>query len=275
MENHEGQIRSDVDGYLDFFLACGGTDVPYLRLHFPRYLATRARFLSHWQGPTRGALLDVGAHWLHQSVLYAQQGFDVTAVDVPTTFEDDRVRKLADRHHVRLLSQTNPETADALCSLPDATFDVVLLTEIIEHITFNPVNMWREIYRVMKSGAHLIVTTPNYYALRGRVWHWLRFLSGLGSGVDVEHLLLEPSFAHHWKEYSLEELRGYFRILSLDFRIVDAAHVEKYSTSARHGFAEALARQMERAIPFLRPNLYMHFRLEKERGIRLEPRWQL
>ena len=263
-----------IDEYVGLFEGAGGTDVPYLRLHFPRYLATQNRFLSRWQGEEGHELLDVGAHWLHQSLLYALRGFAVTALDVPTTFEDPHVRALADRHGIRLLADPYPECAQALSALPDDCFDAILFTEIIEHITFNPVAMWRQIYRVMKPGAHLVVTTPNYYALRGRAWHWLRFLSGLGSGIDVENLLRQPTFAHHWKEYSLLELQRYFHALSEDFVCVSAVQTEAYRSSERHPRLDGVVRRIERWLPPLQPNLFLQLRLARKKyGICIEPGW--
>lgn len=124
--------------------------------------------MSNWDRARGNKLLDIGAHWLHQAILYAIDGFEVTGVDLPVTFDRDNVRALAKAHDIRLLPNSDLEHASALKEIPDNTFDIVLFTEIIEHITFNPVAMWRQIYRIMKPGARLIVTTPNYYALRGR-----------------------------------------------------------------------------------------------------------
>ena len=165
-----------IQEYERLFVAQGGTDLPYLRHHFPRYVETKRRFLTNWDRNRGDRLLDVGAHWLHQALLYAVDGFEVTALDMPVTFEIETVRGLAQAHGIELLPNSNLEQPDALAQIEDNRFDVVLFTEIIEHITFNPVAMWREIYRVMKPGARIIITTPNYYAWRGRTWHWGRFL---------------------------------------------------------------------------------------------------
>jgi SAM-dependent methyltransferase len=44
---------------------------------------------------------------------------------------------------------------------PDATFDVVLFAELIEHLAINPVWALAEIHRVLKPDGRLILTTPN------------------------------------------------------------------------------------------------------------------
>jgi hypothetical protein len=52
-----------------------------------------------------------------------------------------------------------------------------------------------------------------------RVRGALRFLSGNGAGVSVDDVLQRPTYAHHWKEYSVRELKRYFLVLSPDLRL--------------------------------------------------------
>ncbi len=45
---------------------------------------------------------------------------------------------------------------------PDATFDGAIFTEVLEHIAIaNPVSVIKEIARVLKPGATVLLTTPN------------------------------------------------------------------------------------------------------------------
>jgi 2-polyprenyl-6-hydroxyphenyl methylase/3-demethylubiquinone-9 3-methyltransferase len=263
-----------LDEYIALFAPHGGTDNPYLQHHYARYVKTKQRFLSHWDRSRGNRVLDVGAHWLHQALLYAIDGFAVTALDLPVTFGFDNVRRVADAYGITLLPNPDLERITALSQTPDDTFDVVLFTEIIEHITFNPVAMWREIYRVMKPGARIVVTTPNYYALRGNTWRWLRFLQRFGGGIDVYAILTQHTYAHHWKEYSLRELIYYFCALSPDFVCVHAAYPEEYAPSYMGRAAQAIVRWTERALPILRPDVYLEIELaRKDKGIVIEPHW--
>ena len=50
---------------------------------------------------------------------------------------------------------------------PDGHFQTVLCCELIEHLFEDPMHMMAEINRVLKSGGHLVLTTPNIAALRG------------------------------------------------------------------------------------------------------------
>ena len=256
------------------FAAHGGSDLAYLRQHFSRYVRTKQRFLANGERRGGGHVLDVGAHWLHQALLYALDGFKVTALDLPLTLDQEEVRALAHAHGIRLLPNDNLESPAALSAIADDTFDVVLFTEVIEHLAFNPVAMWREIYRVMKPGAHIVVTTPNYYALRSSLRRWLRIPRRLGGGIAVENIVNFKSLALHWKEYSRRELIAYFGSLSPDFAAKHAAHVEEYHPGYLGRSAGTILPLLERLIPPWRPDLYLEIELvRKDKGIVVEPHW--
>ena len=251
----------------------GGTVPDYLRPHYPRFVATKRHFLETWDRDRGNRVLDLGAHWLHQSLLYAIDDFEVVAVDLPITLELPDVRSLAAAHGITLVAEPDLEHAGALAAIPDSSIDIVLFTEIIEHITFNPVAMWREVHRVMKPGARIVVTTPNYYALRGRAWNWLRFLRGFGGGLPASDILSMHTRAHHWKEFTRRELVDYFRILSPDFACVKALHLPSFSARPRRAVARP-AQLVESLVPILRPNLHVEIELTaKDYGIVVTPGW--
>ena len=60
-------------------------------------------------------LLDVGAHSLHQCLFYSREGVEVTAADLPATFEGLKVQAIAKKLSIRLLTYTDlsqPEVFD-------------------------------------------------------------------------------------------------------------------------------------------------------------------
>lgn len=70
-------------------------------------------------------------------------------------------------HARQQVSQHNYLQADGM-NLPfaDGSFDLVLTSEVIEHI-LEPAKMMREIYRVLSPGGKVVVTTPNWQSFFG------------------------------------------------------------------------------------------------------------
>lgn len=258
----------ELDRVAHIFKRHGGTDFGYLAWHFRRFKETKEIFE---QTSERRALrvLDVGAHWLHQAFLYAEHGYRVTAADFPVTIDNDVVKSLSATYGIELITYRDLETPTAFSGLPDNSFDVILFTEIIEHLTFNPVAMWTELYRLLAPGGRIVVTTPNYYALKGRLWSPRRMLARFGGGLSVDEILKVPTYGPHWKEFSLRELVHYFWMLSPDFRTHKAVYVDDYYEMPK---VPAPLRWLERRVRVLRRNLHLEIELtRKEQGIVVKP----
>jgi SAM-dependent methyltransferase len=93
----------------------------------------------------------------------------------------------------------------SLDSLPvaDGAFDVVVLTEVLEHVE-EPVGALTELHRVLRSGGRLWMTTPMVWQLHEEPYDFFRYTSyGLRS-------LLERS---GFTEISVQPLSGYFLTL--------------------------------------------------------------
>lgn len=262
---------ASLDDLLAAFDAAGGTEADYLRQHHPRMAATWTAYATGPRGGQRGRLLDIGSHWLHQALIWRRQGFAVTAVDVAATVADPRVQRLAAMHGIGLHENPSLEHPEGLASLPDDGHDLILMTEVIEHLAFNPLPLWRQLYRLLAPGGVIVLTTPNYYALRGRAWQWRRFLTGRGGGLTVREILTVPSFGHHWREFALAELRDYVDLLSPDLRIERALRLPRRYQRPRIGPVLDL---VERLLPPLRDQLYLEIGLPaKRRGITATAAW--
>jgi 2-polyprenyl-6-hydroxyphenyl methylase/3-demethylubiquinone-9 3-methyltransferase len=252
----------------------GGTRGPdlYLAQHYQRFVVTLEEFTSTWSRERGRRVLDVGAHWLHQAVLWRHAGFEVTAVDLPGTFEVEGTRKVAEAFDISLLKCPNLELAREFENLPDNSVDVVLFTEILEHITFNPVLFWHQVYRVLAPGGRILVTTPNYYSWKGRAWNMMRFLRGMGGGISVDAILGTHTHGHHWREFSKGEILRYFELLSPDFTPAKSRLLPSYARP-RVRWKRVVQSVLDQ-MPPLRPHLHVEIELRaKTSGIVIEPSW--
>ncbi len=250
----------------------GNTDTAYLQEHAPRFLATHKLAQQNWRWPA-AAVLDVGAHWLHQAVLYAADGHHVTALDRSNIQSQPGVQATAGRHRIDLLENAELAEPTGLNELDDDSIDVVLFCEVLEHLTFNPVDFWRAIYRVLKPGGRVILTTPNYYAAGSLVRGALRQLKVRGGGARVQEIIGFPTNGPHWKEYSLSELREYFRLLSVDF-VLETARCVHFVNGRSPPWKQHLAAAPGRVLPLLRNSLYLEIDLPaKVTGICADPHW--
>jgi len=72
-----------------------------------------------------------------------------------------------------------PEAHDFECHLddmprPDGSYDVVVLTQVLEHVP-DPLAVLREIYRILKPGGRLLLSVPLTAPLHGEPWHFFHF----------------------------------------------------------------------------------------------------
>ncbi len=191
-------------------------DIAYFNLHEERFRKTAARISE--LVPAGAAVIDVGSHYLHQAAVLKHIGYEVSAMDVPAhtnlAFVAGRARSLGIPNHS--VAGEEFSSGEFLGDASD-TFDCVVFCEILEHITFNPVNFWKRIHKLLKPGAMVYLTTPNSLKLLsvlGAVWNAVA-LRKIGLGVN--QIFHHVTYGHHWKEYSAAELVEYFRILSPDF----------------------------------------------------------
>ena len=84
----------------------------------------------------------------------------------------------------------------------DETFDVVLFSELIEHLALNPVWALSEIHRVLKKDGHVVITTPNALSLE----RLASYLTG-GSEMVDKYMPLRGYGTRHNREYKPAEMR--------------------------------------------------------------------
>lgn len=123
---------------------------------------TRARLFNSWIGRGKD-VLDLGCR---DGTLtrHFVDGNRVVGVDI-----DAEALALAESHYGIEVRRAN---LNAALPFPDASFDIVILAETLEHLPY-PLITLGEIRRVLRPGGRFIGNTPLFYHLHGR-WRVVR-----------------------------------------------------------------------------------------------------
>lgn len=145
-------------------------------------------------------VLDVGAGVGFLSILLKKKfRCDVEAVDLEgsVSFWAERFEKYG------ILIKPCDIGRDSLPFL-DNTFDIVVFSEVIEHLTASPKRALEEIKRVLKRGGYLVLTTPNL----ARASNIVKLILGrsLLPQVSESDWISSPS-TPHLREYTVGELK--------------------------------------------------------------------
>ena len=124
-------------------------DAAYFSGHSKRYQRCVGRVSALC--PPGARLLDIGSHFLHQAGLFELLGFDVIGFDVAEFSGLDFVRQRAQQLDIENLCVASLERGYLLGREKEESIDCVLFAEILEHITFNPSNFWRQVHRLRGS----------------------------------------------------------------------------------------------------------------------------
>lgn len=84
---------------------------------------------------------------------------------------------------------------------PDGSFDGVVLTEVIEHLTVDPMYAMSELNRVLRPGGFLLLTTPNIAS-----WGAIRRLMDYETPYLYGVFERRPSSNRHNREYTVREV---------------------------------------------------------------------
>lgn len=237
-----------------------GGDETYFRNQLPRYSRTINRIQQLCPTPCR--VLDIGSHYLHQSVLLSELGHVVAGIDIDLFANADFVRERASTFGIRNMAVNALEAGDFLTG-QEGRYDLIVFTEILEHITFNPIRFWGRVYDLMSPTGIVYLSTPN--ALRPAAWgrELLGLLAFRGIGLSLDEIMGNVTYGHHWKEYSVRELKRYFAMLSSDFSVTTSW----YSSDLDHdrGFETRLKKLLAH-VPCFRSDIEAVIRLASRTG---------
>lgn len=232
--------------------------------HAERFAYTLAR-LRELVRPG-GLVADIGCHRLDFAAMARNAGYEVVGFDVPEFLEKESVRRRARELGVRLVRIEDLGRGVFTSDAGLEQFDALIFAEIIEHITFNPLEMWRVLFAMLRPDATLFVTTPNSMSAGGTYRGLARLLSGRGQGITIDQIFSTVTYGHHWKEYSKGELIDYFRRLGVPSEniTVEFVNYRQGATTVRLGIRSAVKKALL-TVDRLKPDLFCTIRLN---GIR-------
>jgi SAM-dependent methyltransferase len=121
-------------------------------------------------------------------------GYDASGTDLPkyTQAIAETCTKFGMHNQPADLAKDNLPFADDY-------FDVILLSEVLEHFNFHPLVIFQEIARVLKKGGCLIITTPNL----NRLNNVFKMVAGRSVNNNIALAYYEGT---HYREYNKKEI---------------------------------------------------------------------
>jgi len=189
-------------------------ELDYFLIHHNRYQFILDKILQLGL-PEKSKILDVGCFPLHLYTALELAGFSVFGIS---------------SHHEPVKGKNivvaNIET-DKL-PFPEVTFDLVLFSEVMEHLLYNPKTYLGKFKSLLKPHGYFFLTTPNAVHLK----HRMQSLGGINPSFPL--FQLEESspenrniYHRHNREYTLREVQA---ILDQSgFKISQSGYFNAYS----------------------------------------------
>ena len=214
----------DQDAWLEFlssFDTLTGDGLVYFRDHFRRYVHTMDLLTAAKDRPLR--ILELGASFPFGFTLMLREKFPQAEI-VLGQFAGE------EQDHLVLHNQSDNQcyefpihSFNAECDIwpfADASFDLVLCMEMLEHLVLDPLHMFREASRVLELGGKLIVTTPNIASYES-IHKLIQQCSPYSFGVYSKHGV----YGRHNREYVPEEVERLTWLASFTTEIMQTHNV--------------------------------------------------
>lgn len=228
-----------------------GAPTTYAERGSDRYAFVQA-LLESLAPPPRD-LIELGAAPGVQSVLLANAGYHVTALDLGAAeWSAEPAGAMG-----RMLATVDAELVvwdleRTPFPLPDASFDVAVMTEVLEHLREYPARTLAEVRRILRPGGLLVLTTPNAAYLRKR----MTLVFGGSVYTPLLDWLFGDTHARHAREYTRAELEQLLEHVGLEPVLVTGRHF--YRGSGRDGLlsrsAKTLVDKLARRFPTVGPS---------------------
>jgi SAM-dependent methyltransferase len=177
-------------------------------------------FSQSSKGAPDPSLLDVGAQFASLAIYASELGCRAAAVDygpLAKVYREIAVEHSVDYRECDLGSERLP--------FPDGAVDFVSYTDVIEHHSFSPKRVLREIHRVLVPGGQVILVTPNHASIYNR----LKLLSGCSVHDDLNYFFDSSSgdavYDGHHREYTRADVKTILQ--RTGFRVKECRVIEQ------------------------------------------------
>jgi ubiquinone/menaquinone biosynthesis C-methylase UbiE len=149
---------------------------------------------------------------------------------------------------------------------PDASMDAVSFIDVIEHLHGSPKGALEEMFRVLKPGGRLMVSTPNSVSLR----HRLAVVIGITNYTPVQGFYGAPNpYYNHIREFTMKDLIYCLRMVGFQierefryntffkdfFRVENHRIVRKCTTKTPKNIARMMLWTLTKGMPPTRDSL--------------------
>lgn len=179
----------------------------YWPLNEPHVRLMIADVIARFPASLNVRLLDVGCMNGYMSVIFKKLGYEVTGTD---GWELEDRRAIFDRNGIEFF-YCNMNHLHPLQHLAAASYDIVIVAQVIEHILNHPLGLIRSLADAMRSGGLMIVTTPNPATIMSamRVLQGRTLLWGTNDFIDqpkIDNGRIISQGDIHYREYTGAEL---------------------------------------------------------------------
>jgi len=187
------------------------------------------RALIQRLAPRPASLVELGAAPGDQAVALARLGYTVSAVDLGEA-SDEWGQQVQGTMKAAFVEAGIDLLIWDLEKIPypiaDSSFDVVLLTEVFEHLREYPARTLAEGYRILRPGGLLVLSTPNAASIENRV----KLLCGKSVYSSLNDWLHGIPHARHAREYTKSELELVVHHVGFELVSIEGRHFYR-----RHG----------------------------------------
>jgi SAM-dependent methyltransferase len=177
-------------------------------LHF-QYEKILQDFNKIFDGTFNGKrVLEISSFLGVVDIALAKIGCEVYTYDIPEFQKNSKLNELYAEFAVHPSSGFLYEVWKNGLPYPDNHFDAVILSEVIEHLNFNPLPLLQEINRILKNEGIIYLTTPNQVKLTNRIKILLgrSIRNSIYDSVTQLDETQQTICGIHWREYTLGEL---------------------------------------------------------------------